>query len=128
MPDVSDEEWFQWLEQPGPKFTNVAAEDSAAELIDRFRRSCNVQTLVEIITDEFYITTVGKVVRDHQVQVETAKLRAEGHTVRTEAAPGRAACVSEPEAAARICVTYARCDPSRAARSRLRSTTPAASA
>jgi hypothetical protein len=88
--------WVQWLDEPGPRFQNVTAEDSAADLIARFRQACTPQMLVEVCVGQFFKVVGGKVVREDGAKAAAEEFRAQGYHVRTERAddlgPG-VACV-----------------------------------
>ena len=88
--------WVQWLDEPGPRFQNVTAEDSAAELVACFRQACAPQMLVEVCVGQFFKVVGGKVVREDGAKAAAEEFRGQGYHVRTERAddlgPG-VACV-----------------------------------
>jgi hypothetical protein len=82
MPD--EEAWIAWLSGRGAKSMSGDAETAVSALIDRFRRSCNRETLVDVITGQFFKTVGGKIVREHDVKSAVAEFHAQGYATRTE--------------------------------------------
>jgi hypothetical protein len=87
MPDADIQEaWTRWLDEPGPRFIRVGAESSAAELIDRFRHSCNRETLIDVCCGAFYTVVAARIVRDHEQRGAEAQFRGQGYATRAEKA------------------------------------------
>jgi hypothetical protein len=85
MPDL-EQDWNDWLEQPGQRFTRVDAENSAQELVDRLRHSCTPEMLAEVCCGDLYTVLAGRIVRDHEQKAVAAEFRRQGFATRIESA------------------------------------------